>query len=155
MEWDNLVSTLNIIGEASKTEYKSKLKAGAYATGKLFNSVNYRVDVSETGIKLSFSGLEPYYINVENGRKAGSKFPPIAAIQKWMISKNLPDKPGAAFLITRKIAEKGIKPKPYIRDIKIKLKENYSDDINRAFKLDMEEFLNNKIKEINNDNNNK
>lgn len=138
MEFTNLVELLNNIGQNAVTQYKNKIKKSAFATGQLFNSVKYRIDITENGIKLSLTDLPNYYINVENGRKAGGKFPPIEVIRKWMIVKKIPDKPGVAFLIARSISEKGIKPKPYLREIKAEIKNNYNDDLTTALKKDIE-----------------
>lgn len=148
MELNNLERVLNEISIKVLTEYKDKIKAGAYATGNLFNSVKTRLDITDNGIKLSFVDLPAYYLNVENGRKAG-KFPPIETIKKWMVAKGIPDKPGTAYLIARSIARDGIKPKPYIRQIKLNMK-NYIDDIQSAIKQDLEISIKNNLKNDNN-----
>lgn len=55
MEYTHLTEALTEIGEAMKEKYKNKLKAnGVYATGKLYNSVGYRVTVTEGVINLEF-----------------------------------------------------------------------------------------------------
>lgn len=54
MEFTHLIEQLNLIGNSVRQEYKAKVKKGAYATGKLYNSVNYRLDITETGVKLVF-----------------------------------------------------------------------------------------------------
>ena len=55
MEYTHLTEALTEIGEAMKEKYKNKLKAnGVYATGKLYNSVGYRVTVTESVINLEF-----------------------------------------------------------------------------------------------------
>jgi hypothetical protein len=141
MEYTNLMNLLSKIGEEGKELYKAKLKSGAYASGKLYNNVKYRVNVNDNKITLTLYDLEKYYLNIENGRKAGGKMPPISIIRKWMKFKGLPDKPGAAYLIARSIAKKGIKPKPYIREISAKIKQDYSDDIKRALELDLKEQI--------------
>ena len=151
MEWTNLIKVLNTIGEEAELEYKEKIKNGAYATGKLYNSIDYKVKIVNGKITLSFDNLPDYYLNVEKGRKAGASMPPINVIEKWMVSKNIPNKPGTAFLIARSIGEKGIKAKPYLRDIKLKIKQNYTDDLQKALALD----LNEQIKETLNGNINK
>lgn len=147
MEFNNLTDILDTIGKISLQQYKENIKRGAYATGTLFNNVKYRLDITDTSIKLSFIDLPDYYIYVENGRLAGGKFPPLSAIKKWMISKNIPDKNGASFLIARSIAENGIKPKPYLRNIKLQIKENYTDDIRKAIEEDVKNNISNKLKE--------
>ena len=154
MEYKNLSETLDYIGQLARDDYKEKLRTGqpfnSIATGKLFNSIKYRVDVTDTSIKLSFIDLPEYYINVERGQKKGEntlnrEF--IAKIYDWMIVRRIPNKPGLAFLIARSIAENGIKAKPYIREIKTELK-NYVDDIEKAITKDISEEIKNKLNKI-------
>lgn len=145
MEHTNLIKILNTIGTEIRDKYKEKLKTGAYATGKLYNSVQYKVSITDSSVKLSLN-LEDYWINVENGRVAGKKMPPISVIRKWMLSKNIPDKNGLAYLISRKISKKGIKAKPYLRQTKNEVIPNYMDDITKAINEDLKESINKKKK---------
>lgn len=145
MEYTNLIKILNTIGTEIRDKYKEKVKTGAYATGKLYNSVQYKVSITDSSVKLSLN-LEDYWINVENGRAAGKKMPPISVIRKWMLSKNIPDKNGLAYLISRKISKKGIKAKPYLRQTKNEVIPNYMDDITKAINQDLKESLNKKKK---------
>lgn len=147
MEYTNLIKILNTIGTEIRDKYKEKIKTGAYATGKLYNSVQYKVNVTDSSVKLSLN-LEDYWINVENGRAAGKKMPPISVIRKWMLNKSIPDKNGLAYLISRKISKKGIKAKPYLRQTKNEVIPNYMDDITKAINQDLKES----IKIIKNDN---
>lgn len=147
MEYTNLIKILNTIGTEIRDKYKEKIKTGAYATGKLYNSVQYKVNVTDNSVKLSLN-LEDYWINVENGRVAGKKMPPISVIRKWMLNKSIPDKNGLAYLISRKISKKGIKAKPYLRQTKNEVIPNYMDDITKAINKDLKES----IKTIKNDN---
>ena len=140
MEYTNLIKILNTIGTEIRDKYKEKIKTGAYATGKLYNSVQYKVSVTDSSVKLSLN-LEDYWINVENGRAAGKKMPPISVIRKWMLSKSIPDKNGLAYLISRKISKKGIKAKPYLRQTKNEVIPNYMDDITKAINKDLKESL--------------
>lgn len=59
MEFENLINTLNIIGEKVQSTYKDKLKNGSYASGKLFNSVEYKIKIENSSIKLLLQ-LEDY-----------------------------------------------------------------------------------------------
>lgn len=145
MEYTNLIKILNTIGTEIRDKYKEKVKTGAYATGKLYNSVQYKVSITDSSVKLSLN-LEDYWINVENGRAAGKKMPPISVIRKWMLSKNIPDKNGLAYLISRKISKEGIKAKPYLRQTKNEVIPNYMDDITKAINQDLKESLNKKKK---------
>lgn len=135
MEFDNLVDTLNMIGELARDQYKAKIRKGAYATGKLFNSIEYKLTVTENGVKLYLTMLD-YYIYVEEGRKVGS-MPPVSAIKKWMLTKGLPNNNALAWKISHSIAKNGIKAKPYIREIKATL-PSFTDDIQKAFEKDVE-----------------
>ncbi len=145
MEYNNLVVKLSEIGTYVRDTYKEKLKAGGiYATGKLYNSVGYKIEITETGVRLEFVAQD-YYINIENGRKAGAKMPSIDVIRRWMISRGIPDKPGAAYLIARSIGKKGIKPKPYLRETLANI-EKYKPEIREALELDIQEFVDKNIK---------
>lgn len=148
MEYKNLIAELESIGELVAKTYKDKLKAGnSIATGKLYNSVDYSVEYTGESLLVKFLA-EDYYIYVEEGRAAG-KFPPIEVIQKWIIAKGIPDKPGLAFLISRKIATEGIKPKPYLRDITSNL-TNFTGRLESAIKQDIIEIIKNNLKDGNN-----
>ena len=89
---------------------------------------------------------EDYYIHIEEGRRAGAKMPPVQAIQKWMIVKgikDIKDKGKISYLISRSISRKGIKPSPFLSEIKSTLK-NYRIEIEEALNKDLKE----EIKEI-------
>lgn len=145
MKLDNLEKKVEEAGEALREIYKDKLKSGGVsATGKLFDSVDYRLEVLEEHIYLYFKA-EDYYIHIEKGRKPNSKMPPIEVIRKWMITKGIPDKPGTAFVIARSIGVKGIKPKPFLREAKIEIKE-YETQFKDALLLDVEKYIDKNIK---------
>lgn len=145
MKLDNLEKKVEEAGNALREIYKDKLKSGGVsATGKLFDSVDYRLEVLEEHIYLYFKA-EDYYIHIEKGRKPNSKMPPIEVIRKWMITKGIPDKPGTAFVIARSIGIKGIKPKPFLREAKVEIKE-YETQFKDALLLDVEEYIDKNIK---------
>lgn len=134
MEFTNLEQTMDMIGDLVRSQYKARLKQGGHiSTGKLYNSIDYRLVITENGIKLYFIALD-YYIFIENGRKSG-KMPPISTIKKWMTSKGLNDNK-KAYAIARNIGKKGIKPSPYLREIKSTLPSFY-DDIQTAIEKDI------------------
>ena len=58
--------------------------------------------------------LNDYVQYIENGRKAGSKFPPIQPIVNWAKKRDIPTDNSTIFLIRRAIAEDGIKPRPFM-----------------------------------------
>ena len=96
------------------------------ASSQLLQSMIGRVDTPPTGYNLIVSMLD-YYINVEEGQKAGTKVAQKdiytwiqnkADIQSKIISKS-PDRIAAtrslAYVITRKIYREGTQAKPFIR----------------------------------------
>lgn len=145
MVFTHLEEKLSEIGAEVREKYKGKLKAnGVYATGKLYDSIDYKLTVKEEGIELYFTALD-YWINIEEGRKPNSKMPNVAEIRKWMVAKNIPTKPGLDFVIARSIAKKGIKPKPFLREIKVELK-SYIPSIRAALEKDLDSYVENNIK---------
>lgn len=146
IEYTNLENKVREAGEALRETYKDRLKSGGIsATGKLFDSVGYRLEVNEGDIYLYFKA-EDYYIHIEKGRKPNSQMPPVEAIRKWMIARGIPDKPGTAFVIARSIGKKGIKPKPFLRESKIEIKE-YEVQFKEALTIDIEKFIKENVKD--------
>lgn len=92
------------------------------AAGTLYNSISFEIDTKGQVVFLA-DDTASY---VQGGRKPNSKFPPPPAIAKWAKIKGLPqfrDKKGRyisndsrTFLLSRAIAEKGIKPFPFYDD---------------------------------------
>lgn len=145
MEYIHLENKLAEIGAEVREKYKSKLKAnGVYATGKLFNSINYKLTVKDDEIELYFTALD-YWINIEEGRKPNSKMPPVDVIKKWMITRGIPNKPGVAFVIARSIGKKGIKPNPFLRETRIEIKE-LEPEIKIALEKDLDSYMDKNIK---------
>lgn len=118
IKFDNLQAALEEYGNVIAEQYKSNLKANGHkATGNLINSITSHITVNgyEYAIELT---LEDYYKYVEEGRRPG-KFPPVSKILEWvkvkrilptpMANGKLPTEKQLAFLISRKIAEKGTK----------------------------------------------
>ena len=59
MVYTHLEEKLSEIGAELRDKYKGKLKAnGVYATGKLYNSVDFKLTVNEGKIDLSFVALD-------------------------------------------------------------------------------------------------
>ncbi len=139
MEYPNLEALLIKIGEEITTTYKEKIKAGAYVTGKLYNSIDYRLEYSEDNIKILFLA-EDYWINIENGRKAGSKMPPANEIKTWILARGIPYKPGLEYAISRSIAKKGVKPRPYLKET-IGGIRNYNNEIKEALNKDIKNAI--------------
>jgi len=105
--FDNLRAGLTGIGFESVQGIREGLRAkGKEATGKLINDT--RFEIVDTGSMLTLLLKAPkYYINVDKGRRAGSKQPPLNKIKTWMRRKGIK---GSPFVIARSIARKGIEP---------------------------------------------
>lgn len=104
--------------------YKRNLtSAGTTATGSLNESIKGKIKQKGKWIEISIN-LNEYWKYVEKGRKPG-KFPPVDAIKEWIKIKpvlprpyngKLPTTDQLAYLIGRKIATKGIKPRPILQN---------------------------------------
>lgn len=160
VEYKNLNQTLKIIGELVAEQYQFDLKnnpkkygngKNSIASGKLFNSIDYKIVSDGKSIKLYFIA-EDYYIFIEEGSVFTTKMPPINSIRRWMISKGMEIGGKAEFKIQRAIFKNGIRPKPYLRDIKQTLKNMYKDDLELALKKDLKAIIKDKIIQANNKN---
>jgi len=90
------------------------------ATGRLINSVRYTVN-SQGKITFLYDKDGKW---VTSGRKRNSRFPPPAAISKWIKQKGIRGRgkdgrfitnKSLTYLISRGIAKKGIKPLPFMK----------------------------------------
>ena len=121
----NLLETLDKVGEdLVKTLVKNLLKADKKATGTLIRSVDYKLVEKANGIMIELLAAD-YLTNVDEGRKAGSKQPPLKSLDRWVIARKIAprDKKGkfisrqsVKFLIARSIAKNGIKPTNVIQN---------------------------------------
>lgn len=119
MEESALIKSLEPFVEKIKLLYQQQLKDnGINASGKL-SSFDYSIDIEDHNIRIYFE-LEEYWRFVERGRKAGSKQPPIAPIEKWIKIKpivprprngKIPSTKQLAFAISKSIGQNGIKGK--------------------------------------------
>lgn len=144
-QYTNLKLAMELIAKSAVDEYKKIIKSKAYASGKLYNSINYELVVTSTGVSIKFIALD-YYLEIENGRAKG-KMPPISAIKKWMVYKGIPNKPGMAYRIARSIGKDGIKPRPFLKNISDKLTNKYNKQLEEALAKDVTKTVN---KELNN-----
>jgi hypothetical protein len=82
------------------------------ATGRLIRSINYKLQPTAQGIQIQLLS-EDYLKYVDQGRRAGAKYPPIAPLLKWARVKGLPE--GAAYGAQKNIQRFGIKPTNVIK----------------------------------------
>lgn len=149
MEFNNLIKALNDIGEMLVNKYREKLEnEGINASGKLSNSAEYRVEINDTTYEVQL-WLEDYWRWVENGRKAG-KFPPINKVREWIkvkpvipreINGKLPTENQLAYLISRKIALKGIEAKNVLSRSLEDIENNVYNLLLEALVKDLEEGI--------------
>lgn len=136
LEWANQVVLLA----------KANLVRGRkIATGTLYNSVSYEVNRSTGEIDFYYDDEGNF---VESGRKPG-KFPPPQAIAKWAKIKGIPqfrDKKGRyisndsrAFLLSRAIAKKGIRPFPFFTDALDQATQQLYNNLEDALVKDIED----------------
>lgn len=126
MEENTLIQFTNVynvldkfIKDLAETYKSSLIRDGKKATGNLIKSIKpMPIEIISSKYVASIS-VADYWKWVENGRKAGGKFPPPGVILKWIEDKPIlprpingitPSKNQLSYLIGRKIAEKGIKP---------------------------------------------
>jgi hypothetical protein len=107
------------VAESIGQVYRQKIAdANSVATGKL---KDFKVECQMEGsfFEVIFI-LEDYWKYVENGRRAGAKFPPVNAIKEWIkvkpiiprpIKGKIPTTNQLAYLIGRKISRDGIPAK--------------------------------------------
>lgn len=117
------------------------------ASGHLLNSINTRLEYNDQAFEVLLD-IAGYWKYIESGRKPG-KFPPVNAILEWIKVKpilprpmkngKLPTDKQLAFLISRKIAEEGIEPKPILAETLEEVNERYEKIFNDAILLDLSE----------------
>ena len=149
-EFEHLKAVLELYAIEVKEKYKDNLSSeNALASGDLINSVNYILDFKDNTFEVSLSLLE-YWKYVEYGRRPG-KFPPPSAIRKWIEVKpvvprplkngKLPTLNQLTYLISRSIAEKGIRPKNILEKTLEEINKEYEDKISEALSLDLSNSL--------------
>ena len=107
------------------------------ATGNLINSVRYTVN-SQGKITFLFAKEGKY---VQSGRRKGARFPPPAAISKWIREKGIQGRgkdgrfitnKSLTYLISRGIVKKGIKPLPFMSMAIKQSKEQLKKELKKA-----------------------
>lgn len=153
MEFEKLTKVLNEIGLNVVNEYKKSLLKGlpnrdgitfptSSTSGRLYNSIDYRLDINpENGNSTLYFIAEKYFLNIENGRIAGS-YPNITAIENWIKKKRILDTKGLsikrrAFAIAKSIKDKGIKKKPFLENALNKVLSKAKDMLNEAISEDL------------------
>ena len=131
----------NFIGEL--------ISQGKIASGKLKDSFEYDVFNFVSTLRIDFSA-EDYLIWLEKGRKSG-KYAPKNAIEEWVKVKGIATEEkkikSIAFLVNRKIFEKGIKPSNIISNVlKAKnIEESLGKRIEGSLQHDFQKMIDNLV----------
>lgn len=162
IRFENTFKVLQQYGRDVANTYRSSLEMNdKKATGKLISSIDYNININGEMLQV-FLNLEEYWKYVENGRKAYGKhkngewpkgaFPPVGKLIEWIRvrqlptkesthNKNLPTEKQLSYLIGRKIAEEGIKPKPILQGTLDFLNQKYHALIKEAVMKDISEAV--------------
>lgn len=104
------------IDAAAKVVYDSIVEIireeGLVASGDYLGSISISNMLSSTEFfTKTVSSSSQYALTIEEGRKAGSRMPPVDRIYNWMINKGMNPSYEGAYAIAQKIAQNGIPPK--------------------------------------------
>lgn len=150
IEWKHLLAVLDRYAEYFIQAARRNLgQNGSYASGLLGDSMKPIVTINGDSFKVEIE-LQSYWDYVENGRRPG-KFPPVNRIREWIAVKPVrpyPDSRGKlptvdqlAFLIGRKIATKGIAPKPFFNPAKEETERYFAEALALAIDEDVSSFI--------------
>lgn len=146
--WTHLEQTLEQYRNLIDTELQGKLEGT-----DIGNQSTVILESGDSIYEISFKTLD-YFKYIENGRKPGSKMPPVSAISQWitkkqilprMVSKSSPTLPQLSFVIARSIGEKGIPGKNYLEDVK---KTLLGDQINQAIQNALTQDLDDELNRL-------
>ena len=158
----NVQEELNRFAKYVIKQSKSNLTRGKKnSSKKLYNSLDYDLNVSKNSFSLSFL-MEDYGAFIDKGVSGvknkydtpysyKDKMPPPNKMDKWIVKKGLRgirDSKGRfitrkslQFMIARSIFNKGIKPSLFFTKPFEKAFKNLNEDIIKAYELDVEELI--------------
>lgn len=140
IEMQELERVMEEIGQKVRQDYREELKAkDKVVTGRLYNSIDYRLEVSSTGWKLYFKA-EDYWEVIEKGRKPGT-LPPVQKIFDWMVKRGIPAGGGREWAVARSIQENGIRPTPILQGIMTEIRTSYTSKLEEAIRKDLKEII--------------
>ena len=152
LTFNNLQQVLDDFTKDVAETYKSLLlRDGKNATGNLISSIKPMTPELVNGAFECSLSLAPHWKYVENGRRPG-KFPPIDNILDWVKAKPQLARPNRldrkelapkqlAFLVARKIANKGIQPGNQLEEAIDIVYARWKDRIDAAITADIEASL--------------
>lgn len=157
--------TLNFITNyANQVEQEIETRlynAGKVASGELYDSIEYEIKENKTTISLTFkmaehgnyvdkgvNGTEKRWgskYSYKEGKPTGKKSEFISALQRWCQIKGLPKE--AAFPIRRHIFKMGIAPTNFFTIPTTRRRKQFEHGIKKNMALDIEETLQNDLKQ--------
>ena len=151
IKWNNLERVLNEFADEVITLARQNLDAnGTNASHNLYDSLEKIVEIGEDYYSVKIS-LADYWKWVEEGRGPG-KYPPPSVIENWVEVKPISPYPGVdgktpsvkqlTFLISRKIANEGTEPQPFLEPAVEEVLSRYETIIDQAIDDDIYEFIN-------------
>ena len=161
----NVKEELNRFAKYVISQSRANLTRGKKNSSKeLYNSLDSNVKVSENSFELTFL-MEDYGVFQDKGvsgvkKKYNTKYsyttkmPPPSKMDKWIVKKGIAprDKNGKfisrkslQFMIARSIFNNGIKPSLFFTKPFEKAFKNIDKDLIKAYKLDIENLMNNSI----------
>lgn len=154
---DNTKAALDKFGKYLVKEARKNLtRKKKNNTKVLYDSLDYEVKVMPNSLTFDFL-MEEYGEWVDKGRRAG-KMPPVSAIEKWVEQRKIQfrDNKGrfetyrtTAFLIARSIKKRGIPATNfYTRPFNLGFAK-LPPELTQAYALDIEEFLDYTLNELN------
>lgn len=156
IKWTNLLRVLNEYADRVIDLARQHLQEnGSIVTGELFNSIEKIVEIEDDYYSVKIS-LADYWKYVEEGRRPG-KFPPPDAIRNWIEIKPVsiqPDENGKyptveqlTFLISRKIAQEGTEPHPFLQTAAEEALREFELSIEYAIEEDVKEYIEENVTE--------
>ena len=154
IQWTHLYEVLERYGDYFIQQARENLgRNKSYASGLLGDSMRRTVEIAGDHFAV-YIELQDYWEYVEKGRRPG-KFPPPNRIKEWISVKPVKAYPNArgkmptveqlSFLIGRKIATKGIPPKPFFKPAKEATEQYFKEAIALAIDEDVSTFIEERV----------
>lgn len=163
MTWDNTRAALEAYCEEVVNRLgEALLRADHFDTGRLIDTLDYHIEITEDEF-VAYLDHEDYLKYIEGGIQPAGEYgnPGWKAypfIRNWVESKpldrvagrngKLPSWDSLAYLVTRKIVEKGIDPSPLLDGILTEMDERYLPIIEEAVSEDVGSLVMAELKSI-------
>lgn len=135
---------LEIIGEVMVETIQDSMLNFGLEDSNIIKNVTYRIEGTSVVLQ-----IPDYWKYIEKGRRPNLKQPPVSVILKWIERKGIQgrgriSKNELAWAISKSIAKKGIKPRPFLSVALKRLETEVLDGV----ALDFSDFLDSEIKRI-------